>query len=353
DRNRSFEELATIANWNSSLSGEVTPERVTGVQVTGNLFAALGVQTELGRALGPEDAQPGSTKVVNLGHGFWARHYGGDPRVIGRAIHLNGEVYTVVGVLPPTFVYRQVQDDVVAPLVFEQDPRRSQRANSFLRTIGRLKSGVSKAQASDDLVGILKQLQTEHPDTNANRSGAAIEGLQDSLVGKVKSGLLLLFGAVTTVLLIACANLAALQLVRASERGREMAIRVSLGATRSRLMRQLLTESVVLALLGGVAGLVVAYAGTQGLVAMSPASLPRAKEIGMSWEVVLFTLAISILCGIVCGLAPTLEQVRVSLSESMKEGERGGSGGKARLRLRHTLGAGQNAVSLDLLSGSG
>jgi putative ABC transport system permease protein len=353
DRNRSFEELTAVANWNSNLSGEATPERVTGVQVTGNFFHALGVQAELGKTLSAEDAQPGSAKVVNLGHGFWARHYGSDPQVVGRAIRLNDEVYTVVGVLPATFVYRGVQDDVVVPLVLEQDARRSQRANSFLRSIGRLKSGVSQEQARADLSGIMRQLQTEYPETNVNRTGVIVEDLRAWLVGKVKSGLLLLFGAVTTVLLIACANLAALQLVRASERGREIAIRVSLGATRMRLVCQLLTESVLIGLLGGALGILVAYGGTQALVAMSPASLPRAAEVGMNWAVVAFTLVISVVCGVVCGLAPAVEQTRIDLSASMKDGERGGSGGEGKRRVRYALVAGQVAGSLVLLVGTG
>jgi len=180
-----------------------------------------------------------------------------------------------------------------------------------------------------------------------------VEDLRESLVGRVKSGLLMILGAVATVLLIACGNLAALQLVRASERSREVAIRVSLGATRSRLLRQLLTESVLIALCGGALGMAVAYAGAKALLRLSPASLPRAAEIGISWEVAAFTLAISVACGLVCGLAPAVEQMRLNLSGSMKEGERGASGGKGKQRLRQALVAGQIGASLVLLIGTG
>src|SRR5262249_46308946 len=218
----------------------------------------------------------------------------------------------------------QAQDDVIVPLVFEQDARRAQRSNNFLRAIGKLKPGVTEAQAHGDLGEIMRQMQVEHPDTNALRSDVVLEDLRTSLVGRVRNSMLLLLGAVGTVLLIACANLAALQLARATERGKEIAIRVSMGATRSRLMRQLLTESVLISLVGGALGLLVASIGTQAMVGLSPASLPRAAEIGISWEVAGFTLAISVLCGVIFGLVPSLEQMRVNLTESMKEGERGG-----------------------------
>src|SRR5215813_1436496 len=151
ERNRSFEELSAAANWNTNLSGEATPVRVTGMQVTGNFFAALGASAEIGRVLGPEDAKPGTTKTVVLGHGFWASHYAEDQGIIGRAIRLSDEMYTVVGVLPAGFQYRGAQDDLIAPLVIEQDPRRLQRSNNYLRAIGRMKAGVSREQARADL----------------------------------------------------------------------------------------------------------------------------------------------------------------------------------------------------------
>jgi putative ABC transport system permease protein len=353
ERSRTFEELSAAANWNTNLSGEATPVRVTGMQVTGNFFAALGATAEIGRVLVPEDAKPGATKTVVLGHGFWASHYAEDSGVVGHSIRLNDEMYTVVGVLPPGFQYRGVQDDLIAPLVIEQDPRRLQRSNNYLRAIGRMKAGVSRGQARADLAGILKQLRLEYPNTASLRTDAMVEDLRESLVGKVKNGLLMILGAVATVLLIACGNLAALQLVRASERSREVAIRVSLGATRSRLLRQLLTESMLMALLGGAVGIAVAYAGTKALLRLSPASLPRAAEIGISWEVAAFTLAISVACGLVCGLAPAVEQMRLNLSGSMKEGERGASSGKGKQRLRQGLVAGQIGASLVLLIGTG
>ena len=214
-QNRSFSQMAALANWNANLSGEQTPERVQGMQASGEFFLTLGVQAAIGRTLLPGDAQPGSPRTVVLSYGFWSRHYGGDRAIVGKVIRLNGDSYTVVGVLPLTFVYRQNQDDIVAPLVFENDARREHRSNNFLRTFGRLKQGVSKEQAREDLLGTIGELRRRYPQDNAAQTGVWVEELQTALVGNVRRSLMLLLGAVLAVLLIACANLAGLFLVRA------------------------------------------------------------------------------------------------------------------------------------------
>ena len=352
-RNRSFAQMAALANWNANLSGEETPERVTGMQTSGDFFEAIGAQAAFGRVLSPADAQPGSPRTVVLSHGFWSRHYGGDPTIVGKTVRLNGDPYTVVGVMPESFVYRQAQDDVIVPLVFENDPRREHRGDNFLRTLARLKPGVTEMQAREDLLGVIREIRREYPGDSAAQTGVFVEVLQTALVGKVRGSLMLIFGAVLAVLLIACANLAGLLLVRASTRTKEVATRVALGASQERLLRQFLTESLTIAIAGGVLGVFVGVMGVHALVALSPADLPRAKEIGLDARALEFTTVISLLCGLIFGMAPALELSKVNLNEEMKKGGRGGSGGSAGQRVRKLLVAGQVAVSLLLLVAGG
>jgi len=351
-RNRSFAQMAALANWNANLSGEETPERVTGMQASGDFFETIGAQAKFGRVLSPEDSQPGSPRTVVLSHGFWSRHYGSDLTIFGKTIRLNGDSYTVVGVMPESFVYRQAQDDVIVPLVFENDPRRENRGDNFLRTYARLKPVVTATQARKDLLGMIREIRREYPGDNAAQTGVSVEVLQTVLVGKVRGSLLLIFGAVLAVLLIACANLAGLLLVRASTRTKEVAMRVALGASQERLLRQFLTESLMIAIAGGVLGVFAGAMGINVLVALSPADLPRAKEIGLDVHALEFTTAISLLCGLIFGMAPALELSKVNPNEEMKEGGRGGSG-SARQRVRKLLVVGQVAVSLLLLVGGG
>jgi putative ABC transport system permease protein len=352
-QNRSFSQMAALANWNANLSGEETPERLQGMQASASFFETLGVQANIGRTLLPADAAPGSPRTVVLSYGFWSRHYGGDRTIVGKAIRLNGDSYTVVGVLPASFVYRQVQDEVITPLVFENDARREQRGNNFLRTFGRLKPGVTQGQAREDLLGMIREIRRQNPSDNTAQTGVFIEELQSAILGKVSRSLTLLLGAVLAVLLIACANLAGLFLVRASARTKEVAIRVALGASRARLMQQLLTESLLVAIVGGALGLIVGSIGIHALIAISPADLPRAKEIELDARVLEFTILISLLCGVIFGTVPALELSKVNLNEEMKEGGRDSSGGSARQRVRQLLMVAQVAISLILLVGSG
>jgi predicted permease len=352
-QNRSFSQMSALANWNANLSGEPTPERVQGVQVSGEFFLTLGVQAAIGRTLLPADAEPGNLRTVVLSYGFWSRHYGGERTIVGKAIRLNGESYIVVGVLPATFVYRRNQDDVIAPLVFENDARREHRNDNFLRTLGRLKQGVTAERAREDLLATIRELRRKYPQDNAAQSGVSVEVLQTALVGDVRLSLVLLLGAVVAVLLIACANLAGLFLARAGTRRKEVCMRVALGASRRRLLQHLLTESLLVATAGGALGVIVGAAGIQALIAVSPADLPRAKEIGLDGRVLEFTIVISLLCGLIFGAAPALELSKMNLNEEMKEGGRGGSTGIARHRVRQLLVVAQVAVSVVLLAGSG
>ena len=349
EQNRTLASMAALAMWNTNLSGEETPERVTGIQVTGGFFETLGAQPALGRLLRPSDAQAGSPRVVVLGFGFWKRHYAGDPGVVGREIRLNGLMYTVVGVMPADLIYRRTPDDVVVPLIIEEDRRRAERNDSFLRGLGRMRPGVAVSQVPEDLNAILKRLQQQYPASNAGKTGSSVEVLQDSLVGNVRGQLVLIQGAVLAVLLVACANLAGLLLVRTSARGKEIAIRASLGASRGRILRQLLVESMMLAAAGGALGLALAAGGLRALLGALPAALPRAGEIHLDAPVLGFTALLSLFCGLIFGIAPALELSHADLHAKMKAGAQSG----ARQRLRHLLVMAQVAASLVLLVGSG
>jgi predicted permease len=351
-QNRSFAHLAAVGNWNANLSGDNTPERVQGLQASGGFFEVLGARAEIGRTFSSSDTQPGSPRVVVLSHGFWVRHFAADPRIIGQNIRLNGDSYSIVGVLPVSFVYRGVQDDVIVPLVLANDPRRDQRGNNFVRTFGRLKDGLTIEQAKGDLQEIVRRLQRDFPMTNSGKPDVRVELLLDSLVGNVRGEMSLLLAAVLGVLMIACANLACLLLVRASTRLKEVAIRVSLGASRLRLMRELLLESILIALVGGGLGICLAIGGTHALSARIPSGIPRVQEISVDRRVLSFTAILSILCGCLFGLTPALELSKVSINKEMKEGFRSASGSSAGRKIRQSLVVVQVAGSLTLLLGT-
>ena len=350
EQNRTLSSFSAFAIWNANLSAEETPERVTGVQATGDFFDTLGAHAAVGRLFDSSDARPGSPHVAVLGYGFWKRHYAGDPSVVGRTIRLNGEAYTVLGVMPADLIYRRLQEDVAVPLILGEDPRRDERNNNCLRGYARMKPGVTPLQVRDDLDSIIKRLQREYPSTNAGKTGTEVETLQDSLVGDVRGQLMFLLGAVLAVLLTACANLAGLLLVRTSTRGKELAIRASLGASRPRLLRQLLIESLTLSLAGGSLGLAFAAGGLRALLAALPAALPRSAEISLDPRVLAFTLLLSLFCGLIFGIAPALELSRADLNARMKPGAQTGG---ARQRVRQALVIAQVAASLVLLVGSG
>jgi putative ABC transport system permease protein len=352
DQSRSVA-LAAFANWNGNLTGTGEPERVQGTRVSAGVFELLGVKAALGRTLQPSDDQPGNQFVVALSHGFWQRRFGANSNAIGQRVLLNGVSYEIVGVLPPDFHFPfYAEAELAVPLAPEADPLRHVRSStSFLRLLARLKPDVTIAQAAEELNGIAGQLRQQYPKENGGKLGVRVVSLHDGLVGDYRRALWVLFGAVALVLLIACANIANLLLARAAGRRREMALRAALGASRARLIRQLLTESLLLALMGAALGSLLAYAGGEMLLSLSPANLPRAREVGLDARALGFTLAVSLFCGLLFGLAPAWQSSAVDLNRGLREGGKGT--GAAGNRLRSLLVVAEVALALVLLIGTG
>jgi len=344
----SFDQMAARYNTAFVLTGEGEPERVVADRVTANFLTTFGVRPLLGRGFLPEEEKVGGDdRVVILSYGYWQRRFAGDERVVGRQIQLSGKPYLVVGVTPRNFrIERDV--DLYAPARADTTlPRRAE----FMDVYARLKPGVTVQQADADLAGVLRHLAEEYPATNETIRSEVI-GLQDDMVRSVKPALLAFMGAVALVLLIACANVANLLLARAATRDREVAVRAALGAGRGRLVRQLLTESVVLALVGGALGLALATWAVAAVRGTDVQFLPRQTEIGIDGTIVAFTVVLSIVTGLLFGLAPALRLGRGSLNTTLREGARGATGGSL-ARLRGALVLGEVAVALMLLVGAG
>ncbi len=348
----SFQSIASAEAWGASLTGMGRPEQLDALHVSPSLLEVLKTQPALGRGLRPEDDH-----VVLLSDGLWRRRFGGDPQVLGRSLTLNGESYQVAGVMPPGFQFPpfwQEKAQLWAPLVTPPG-RLHDRAGRSLRIFARLKSGVSLEQARSEMTAIARRLEIAYPNTNAD-AGARVMPLDDAVVGKIRPALVALLGAVGFLLLIACANVANLLLARATARRKEIALRIAIGASRGRIVRQLLTESLALSLAGALCGLLVAYTAIHFLAASLPESshftLPRYQEIGIGAPVLLFTLAVATLTAILFGLAPALQFSRPDLSGALKDGGRGAPGG-ARVSLRGVLVVAEVAISIVLLSGAG
>jgi putative ABC transport system permease protein len=281
EQNRSLAQMAAFANWGANLTEGEKAERLTGIRLTPGAFEMLGVKAALGRCLQASDGEPNSSRVVVLSFGLWRKRFAGDPAIIGRNIPLNGDSYTVVGVLPSTFFIPNAEIDMAVALVPETDPRRTDRGANFLRVFARMNPGYTAPQVQSEMNVISRDLQRRYPEENAKKTPPKVFSLQDESVGSYRTSLFLLLGAVGLVLLIACSNLANLLLARASTRRKEMAVRGALGASRARLIRQLLTETTLLGIIGGMLGLALAWYGLEFFVAFGPENLPRAQEVSL------------------------------------------------------------------------
>ncbi len=351
EQNDVFTAIAAYEYSDFSLQNQDQPERVIGARVSPNLFEVLGVAPQQGRALAEGEDRAGNHRVVVLGHALWQRNFAGDPQAVGRQITLGGESYTVVGVMPESFEFPQFRTaQLWTPLVFSERMAASRGSHAY-NALGRLKDGVSLERAREQMTTIARRLEQQYPDAQTGRGVRLIE-LQEEVVQGVRPALLMLLAAVGFVLLIACTNVANLLLARAATRRREIAIRTALGAGRLRLIRQFLTESVLLSLAGGALGLVLAQWGVDALASLAAESLPRVSGVGLDERVLGFTLLLSLVTGIGFGLAPALQISKADVQDALKEGGNAVNSPRGK-RLRAVLAVAEVASALVLLIGAG
>ena len=348
-QNQLFEHIAGFIAGGLLLNNGDETERVHGTAVTADFFSLFRTPSLHGRTLQADDAQPGREPVAVLSYGLWQRRFGGDRNAVGSKVMVGAKSTTIVGVMPPGFDY-PAQSEIWAPLPL--DPAKEARDNRFISVIGRLKSGATVSQAQVQMDTINQRLAQSYNETNSGW-GIRVTKLQERLVGDVRLSLLVLLGAVAFVLLIACANIANLLLARSTARRKEIAVRTALGASRLRIIRQLLTESLLLSLLGGALGLVFSVWLIRLLIAISPPNTPRFDEIRPDARVFIFTITLTVVTGLVFGLAPALQASRSDLTEGLKEGLRGNAGGARSNRLRGLLMVAEIAMSFILLVGAG
>ena len=348
-QNQVYEDIAAFNNRSFNLTGVGDPVRILGAWNTASLFSVLGVEPLMGRVFTEEEEEPGKDLVVVLSNGLWRSRFGSNPNAIGQAISMNGANRTVIGVMPPGFSFPDKRTEVWVPLALSPQRKQARSVISY-KAVGRLKPGVSMAQARADMGAIAKRLDEQYSQSDY---GVNLVLLRDQETRTVKPALLVLLGAVAFVLLIACANVANLLLAQAAIREREIAIRLALGARRWRIVRQLLTESAVLGLVGGAAGLLMAVWGLNVLVALSPGDIPRFDQAGIDGRVLAFTLTVSLLTGLIFGLVPSLQASKPDLNNTLKEGGRGATGGAGGLRVRNLLVVSEIALSMVLLVGAG
>ena len=356
-RSRSFESLSLFRDGGGAFVEQGQPEVLEGMRIGYDYFDTLGIKMQLGRTFLAEEDRPATRYEAILTHGLWLRRFGGDPSVVGRTIKLSGRWFAVVGVLPEDFrpfvrSDKSVLPEIYTPLGYELTTESACRGCQHLQLIGRLKPGVSVEQARVELNTLMHEIVREHPKEYAERATIAVAPLRDYLVGRVSTALWILLGAVGFVLLIACANVAHLAMARATSRNREMAVRSALGADRGRLLRQLLTENLLLSVIGGATGLLLAYWGMGALTGLGPKELPRAQEIRLDTSVLLFAFAISVVTGLLFGVVPALRASRVSLNDALKDSGRT-TEGRLRHGYRDLLVTVELALAFALLMGAG
>ncbi|HEV2802100.1 MAG TPA: ABC transporter permease [Pyrinomonadaceae bacterium] len=355
----SFQEMAAFHDAAFNLTGEGNPEEIPAQVTSGNLLTMLGTEAALGRVYTKEEAEPGRDDVVVIGHGLWQRRFGGAADIVGKKISLNGQNVTVVGVMPQGFKWFMKEGsrtgkaaEIWTPTNFASVLNGPTKGRGrFITVAGRLKPGVTPEQAQAEMTTIAARLEQQHPRFNTNM-GIHVVPVREQLSGEIKTALYVLLGAVGFVLLIACANVANLMLARAASRQNEFSIRTALGAGRGRIVRQLLTESLLLSILGGALGLLIALWGVDALVALSPPNLLGTERISLSLPVLTFTFVISLLTGIVFGLAPALEATRMNLNDSLKETGKSNMSSRRSRRLSSGFVVAQVALALVLLIGS-
>jgi predicted permease len=361
NRSGVFSNVSAIAGASVNLTGADHPERLEYMVTHSNYFSLLGVPPQIGRLFGPQDSVPGFSPVVVISDGLWHRAYGADPNVIGRVVRLDNDMYTIIGVLPPEFRHpgpRSSGDvDVFNAAGFTADPAPPPaRSTRFLpASIGRLKPGITLAQAQERLTTMAAQIRHDYPADYAAQSQWTIEiqPLKEVLVGNVRPMLLVLLGGVILILLIVALNIANFLLARASGRQQEMALRFALGARRGRVIRQLLTESMLLSFIGGLAGVLIAVAGIRFMLFLVPSNIPRLNEVRIDWAVLVFALAISLLTGLMFGLAPALQSAKTALSLAIREGARGSGYSTRTGRLRDVLIVSELAFAVVLMVAAG
>jgi putative ABC transport system permease protein len=351
-----FDGVFVVTGWGPALTGGdgSEPQRLQGTRASGLIFRTLGVAPELGRGFTPEEDEPGKNKVVVLSYGFWQRQFGGQRSVVGTPIILNGEPYDVIGVMPASFRdFQGAATDLWTPLALTPQQLTTGRTNEYLTLVASLKVGVPLERARVELKAFASQLRAQFPESYAPDWTLKVTPMNEKVSGRIRPALLVLLGSVAFVLLIACANVANLLLARAASRIKEVAIRSALGATRRDLLRQLLVESVMLSVVGGVLGLGLAWLAVKGVVTLQPANVPRITELRIDGIVAMFTLGVSVVTGLLFGLAPAVQTSRTNLQETLKEGGRGATADRSGHALRRVLVVAEVALALTLLTGAG